>query len=85
MIKIKKTLVRDTIYDKYIQSSLQGTKKMMFRLVFALARAVKITPKQLAESFTIKEVDEYAKDLNTELVKRVDKETEKIKSAIKKV
>ena len=68
------------MYDKYIQS----TKKMMFRLVFALARALKITPKKLADSFTIKEVDEYAKDLNTELIKRVEKETNNLINTIKK-
>lgn len=83
MNKIKRIVIKtetdETVYDKYLNSA----KKMMFRLAFALARAMKVTPKQLAESFTLKEVDEYANDLNKELIKRVDKETNNIKNTFK--
>ena len=88
MNKIKRVLIRKEIGGKIMESVydhyMNATKKMMFRLVFALARALKIKPKALAASFTLEDVDKYATELNSELLARANKETEKIKKAFSK-
>lgn len=88
MNKIKRVLIRKEIGGKVMESVydhyMNATKKMMFRLVFALARALKIKPKALAASFTLEDVDKYATELNSELIERARKETEKMKKVMKK-
>lgn len=80
---IKKELggkVMESVYDRY----LNATKKTMFRLIFALAMALKITPKKIASMFSIEDTDEYARAVNEELSKRIKKETEKMRKTIEK-
>ena len=88
MMKVKRVIIKkeiggrvmESVYDRY----LNATKKMMFRLIFALAMAVKIKPKKLASLFSIEDTDEYARAVNEEIGKRVKKETEKMRKVIEK-
>lgn len=88
MMKIKRVLTKTTIGDRETESVydryLNATKKMMFRLIFALAMAVKIKPKQLASLFSIEDTDEYARAVNEEIGKRIKKETEKMRKVVEK-
>lgn len=53
-----------SVYDSYLNS----TKKVMFRLVFALAMAMKITPRMLASFFKLDETEKYAREFNSALL-----------------
>lgn len=69
-----------TVYDKY----LNDTKKTMFRLVFALAMALKVSPKKLASFFNAEDIDKYARKLNEELASMTEKQKEDFNSKLKK-
>lgn len=70
---IKRTRDGVTIYDRM----LSATRKTMFRLMFALAMANKITPKQLAKAYDTDKLDEYASKFTQELISKGRKATEK--------
>ena len=88
MMKIKRVIIKkeiggrvmESVYDRY----LNATKKTMFRLIFALAMALKITPKKIASMFSIEDTDKYAREVNEELAKRVRKEVDKIRKVVEK-
>jgi len=73
------------MYDTYFDKINSATKKMMFRLVFALAMSVKISPKTLASYFTVEEMEKYAREFNSELIKRSNEEVEAIKKEVESV
>lgn len=63
-IIIKRTEFAPTMY-------VMATRKMMFRLIFALAMAMKVSPKKLASFFNVKDTDKYARDINNALKERI--------------
>jgi len=54
------------IYDSYMHKS----KRTLYRLIFALAMATKVTPKQMAKFFDIEKTNKYARDFNKVLSDR---------------
>jgi len=54
------------LYD----SRLRKTKRTLYRLIFALAMAAKVTPKQMAKFFDIEKTNKYARDFNKVLSER---------------
>lgn len=80
----KRTIVRTkegvTVYDRM----LSATRKTIFRLVFALAIACKITPTKLANAFDNDKTDDYAEKFSQKLLDKGKKEAEKMKKKLQK-
>lgn len=77
MFKFKKTT---KFFDgkSPFEDEVQKVKKTMFRLIFALAMSLRVTPKKLAKFFDADKVDEYARKFHDELLIVDQKEKEKI-------
>lgn len=60
-------------------------RKMFFKLIFALAMSVKVSPKKLAGMFDDKKTDDYAKKFHDELLLADQREQSKTEKAVKKV
>lgn len=81
MFKFKKTIrYGSTSFD----DKLTSAKKSMFRLIFAMAMILKITPKKLAKFFDEQKMDEYAQKFHDELLLANKKEMEKLKKDFEK-
>lgn len=70
--------------DGFYDSALDDTRKQMYRLVFALASALKVTPKRLANALFTQKVDEYAAKFHQELLNVEEKNLEKLEKELKK-
>jgi len=73
---ITKTREGVTVYDRM----LSATRKTIFRLVFALAIACKVTPTKLANAFDDDKTDKYADDFSQKLVDKGKKQVAKEKN-----
>ena len=85
MFKIKRTFRGLNEKPFNLQEELDKIRKTMFRLLFALAMALKITPKKLAKFYDEKKMDEYAQKFHDELLIADAKEKAKILEKIKKI
>lgn len=68
-----------------IQEELDKVRKTMFRLLFALAMSLKVTPKKLAKFYDESKMDEYAKKFTEELLLADAKEKAKVLEKVKKI
>lgn len=73
---IKRTRDGVTIYDRM----LSATRKTIFRLIFALAMACKITPTKLANAYDTDKTDDYADKFSQKLIDKGRKMSEKAKN-----
>ncbi len=64
-----KDSVVSTVYDNILTS----IGKNIYRLIFALANALKITPKRLANAYKVEKTDDYAVKFREELRKKIEK------------
>lgn len=78
MWKIRKTIRR---LDN--PNELRSLRKSLFNLAFALALALKVTPKKLAKYLDQKTLDEYAQSLHDELLRLEDKEIKDLERSLK--
>ena len=61
-----------SIQDSHLDRHVHDTRRMLLRLMFALASVVKVTPKRLATAYA-KDSKEYAAKFQAELGKVHDK------------
>lgn len=64
-----------SVYDRM----LSATRKTIFRLIFALATACKVTPTKLANAYDTDKVDEYAEKFSQKLIDKGKKMAKKQK------
>ncbi len=64
------------------KDELQTVRKTMFRMIFALAMALKVSPKKLAKFYDEKKMDKFAEDFHKELLEADKKEQERVKKAL---
>ena len=82
MFKIKKTFRVFNERPFNLQEELDKVRKTMFRLIFALAMSLGVSPKKLAKFYDAKKMDSFAKDFHEELLKAEIKEHEKLQKAL---
>ena len=82
MFKIKRTFRVFGDKPPKLKEELDKIRKTMFRLLFALAMALKITPKKLAKFYDEKKMDNFAQDFHDELLIADDKEAVRSKKAV---
>ncbi len=80
MFKFKRTIRYFT--DNMFKDEYTKTRKVLFQLLFALAMALRVSPKKLAKFYDEKKMDEYAQKFHDELLKADKDEKEKIKKAL---
>ena len=85
MFKFKKTIRFLNEKPINVKEELDKIRKTMFRLLFALAMALKITPKKLAKFYDEKKMDEYAQRFHDELLIADAKEKAKTLEKVKKI
>lgn len=65
-----------------LREELDKVRLTMFRLIFALAMSLKVSPKKLAKFYDEKKMDKFAKDFQEELLKTDIMEQEKLQKAL---
>ena len=84
MFKIKKTfrVLNEKPYN--LQEELDKVRKTMFRLIFALAMSLKISPKTLSKFYDEKKMDEYASKFHEALLREEVAEQGRLEKALNK-
>lgn len=88
MWKITRKVTKETsgeqemgsVYDSY----LDETRKVVFSLVFSLAKLTKVTPKRLATEFSKNNSVDYAKKFNAELARIEEKNIKALEARLNK-
>ena len=78
----KRTIVKTKEGVRVYDRMLSATRKTIFRLVFALAMASKITPTKLANAFDNDKTDDYAEKFSQKLLDKGKKQAEKMKKKL---
>lgn len=80
----KRKIIRNRLGTQIYDRMLSATRKAMFRLVFALALASKITPTKLANAFDDEKTDDFAEKFSQKLIDKGRKQAEKKQKEKKK-
>ena len=65
--------------------TLDEVEEVLLGTVFAVAMAMKVTPKKLAKIFDVKKLDKFALDFNEMLLEKQAKIVDKADKAVKKL
>ncbi len=69
MLKTESVITRVT----KVREKMFSPRRLILKLIFALAISVKIKPKKLAEAFNLKATEDYARELNKALMEKANK------------
>lgn len=82
---IRKVNSRDGVQELMYDKHLSELRTILTKLIISVAKAAKITPKQIASQYSKKGIGEYADDVTKELAKVAEKLEKEFEIALNKV